>query len=131
MSVKNVLGAAALFLGAAALAAPALADRPRDRVEADSFGNLVVWSSAGYKRIVVGKGHLAPELADFVDAGRPKVIYGTDGRDAGKVHGGEGDAVHYRHCYRPPVLLKGRDHMYGLAEGELPVTGGSCHPLAD
>lgn len=129
MPTNSVFGAAALLLGAAVLATPALADRPRDRVEADSFGNLVVWSSAGYKRIVVGKGDLAPELADFVEAGRPKVIYGVDPRDAGGAR--DGDAVHYRHCYRPPVLLKGRDHMYGLADGELPVIGGTCHPLAD
>lgn len=130
MLMKSVLAAAALALGMAALATPASADRPRDRVEADSFGNLVVWSSAGYKRIVVGKGHLAPELADFVDAGRPKVVHGADGRDEGRARR-DGDAVHYRHCYRPPVLLKGRDYMYGLADGELPVIGGTCHPLAD
>jgi hypothetical protein len=38
---------------AAGFAAPALAGT-RDRVYADSFGNLVIESAAGYKRILVG-----------------------------------------------------------------------------
>ena len=129
MRKTSILAAAAL--GLLVFAAPAVADRPRDRVEADSFGNLVVWSSAGYKRIIVGKGELAGELADFVDAGRPKVIRGGDGTGGGVARDGDGDAVHYRNCFHPAVLVKGRSYMYGLAEGELPILGGSCHPLAD
>jgi hypothetical protein len=112
MRVTKILAGAALALG---LASPALAERPRDRVEADSYGNLVVWSSAGYKRIVVKKGHLADELADFVNAGRPTIVRGGDDDD-----GYDGE------CLRAPVLLKGRSYMYGLSDGELPVLAGSC-----
>lgn len=122
--MRKTTAALGLLLGLCA--APAFAERPNDRVEADSFGNLVVWSSAGYKRIVVGKGELAGELGRYVRAGRPSVIRG--GEAEGLVDDG---APHYRDCYRPAVLLKGRDYMYGLADGELPVIGGSCHPLAD
>ncbi len=109
------------LLGASTLTASA--DGPRDRVEADSFGNLVIWSSAGYKRIVVGKGHLAGELNDYVQAGEPRVVYGTDdrnSRDTRRV---------VRDCYRPPVLFKGRAHMYGLSDGEIPRA--PCQSSAD
>ncbi len=51
-------------LVAVAVASPAAAsDLYGERVHADSFGNLVIYSPAGYKRIVVGKGYLAPEFA--------------------------------------------------------------------
>ncbi|TIN53884.1 MAG: hypothetical protein E5Y29_32420, partial [Mesorhizobium sp.] len=66
---------AALIVAASvvALAAPALAGaRHQDRVYADSFGNLVVDSAAGYKRIIVGEGKLAKQLSDYTSAGQPK-----------------------------------------------------------
>lgn len=46
-----------------------------DHVYADSMGNLVVDSAAGYKRIIVGQGERARELSKFTQAGQPKVIY--------------------------------------------------------
>ena len=42
--------------------------RYRDHVYADSFGNLVIQSPSGYKRIVVGQGHLAKELSSYEGA---------------------------------------------------------------
>ena len=58
---------------AVGLAAPALAGaRHHDRVYADSFGNLVIDSAAGYKRILVGEGKLAKELSDYTSAGQPE-----------------------------------------------------------
>jgi hypothetical protein len=74
--------------------------RYRDHAYADSFGNLVVRSASGYKRIIVGQGHLARELSSY------------EGADDG--YRG------YRDCYRPPHLFKGRDYMYGLPDGVLP-----------
>ena len=41
------------------LTAAGAADDGRDRVHADSFGNLVIYSHAGYKRIIVGMGEAA------------------------------------------------------------------------
>ncbi len=52
-------------LAASGLAAPAHAGGGHDRIYADSFGNLIVHSRTGYKRIVVGQGHLAGELAAY------------------------------------------------------------------
>ncbi|RWO57730.1 hypothetical protein [Mesorhizobium sp.] len=89
-------------------AAPARAGT-RDRVYADSFGNLVIESAAGYKRILVGEGELAKEMSDYVGAGRPKIVYQD-----------EPDDVSSRDCYRPPVFVKGRSYMYGLSDGEMP-----------
>lgn len=89
-------------------AAPARAGT-RDRVYADSFGNLVIESAAGYKRILVGQGELATEMSDYVGAGRPKIVYQD-----------EPDDVSSRDCYRPPVFVKGRSYMYGLSDGEMP-----------
>ena len=101
---------AALVLATASLgfAAPAMAwSRHHDRVYADSFGNLVIDSAAGYKRIIVGEGKLAKQLSDYTGAGQPDVIYDSD--DAGAPG-----------CYQPPVFVKGRSYMYGLSDGEMP-----------
>ena len=107
-----------LALAASALAAPAYAGGPyHDRVYADSFGNLVVHSRSGYKRIVVGAGHLAKELAGYEQLGGDDVVY-LDEEDTGYVTPG---------CWKPPVLLKGRSYMYGLEDGEVPNLPGGCH----
>ena len=85
--------------------------RSRDRVYADSFGNLVIESAAGYKRIVVGEGALAKKMAGYLAAGElhPHVEYYEE--SVGWVQ---------RDCYRPPVFVKGRSYMYGLSDGEMP-----------
>ncbi|PZV34253.1 hypothetical protein [Mesorhizobium kowhaii] len=104
---------AALIVAASVvgLAAPVLAGaRHQDRVYADSFGNLVIDSAAGYKRILVGKGRLAKQMSDYTSAGQPKVIYENE---ADEITG-------YSDCYRPPVFVKGRSYMYGLSDGEMP-----------
>ncbi|TPK89257.1 MULTISPECIES: hypothetical protein [unclassified Mesorhizobium] len=108
-SVRASLAAAALAGLVMAIAAPAEAGvRHHDRVYADSFGNLVIDSAAGYKRIVVGEGKLAKKLSEFTSAGQPDVVY--DDADAPGAPG----------CYQPPVLVKGRSYMYGLSDGEMP-----------
>jgi hypothetical protein len=101
--------AAAAFAAALVLAlAPASAGgRLKERVYDDSFGNLIIISPSGYKRIVVGMGHIAVEMER---ERREAAAYQTHGRH----HGG------YDRCHRPPVLWKGRGYMYGLAEGEIP-----------
>jgi hypothetical protein len=86
-----------------------------DRVYADSFGNLVVHSRSGYKRIVVGKGYMAKELAAYENPGiRDDVVYLNDEDE---------ESIPYE-CWRPAVLLKGRTYMYGLEDGELPDLPG-------
>lgn len=88
--------------------------RYRDHIYADSFGNLVIQSPSGYKRIIVGQGHLAKELSSYEGAGDsdPDVVYLDGNRD--------GYRSSYRDCYRPPYLFKGRSYMYGLPDGMLP-----------
>jgi hypothetical protein len=93
------------FIGGLVVAGQSLADgRYRDQVHADSFGNLVVYSASGYKRIVVGEGHMAKRLAANT---RAPV-------DAS----GAGDAWLGWDC--PAVLLKGRSYMYGLPDHVVP-----------
>lgn len=135
--------ALALAVGAG-LPTTARADRLQDEVSADSFGNLVVWSRSGYKRIVVGQGHLANRLDAYVSG--PRVIYGAE-RDGieddpyleqdgylnqeGAGYDGRHRYHHgrYRHgCFREPAFVKGRDYMYGLAYGELPVIAPCAGP---
>ncbi|OJU50068.1 MAG: hypothetical protein BGO03_17030 [Mesorhizobium sp. 61-13] len=101
---------AVVSLLAVGYAAPASAwSRHQDRVYSDSFGNLVIDSAAGYKRILVGEGHMAKKMAGYTEEpGKPKVIYFN--RDAGP----------WADCYRPPVFVKGRSYMYGLSDGEMP-----------
>ncbi len=109
--------ALALTLAAGAMTSPALAGNShRDRIYADSFGNLVVHSRNGYKRIVVGAGHLARDLASYEDAGNDGVVY-LD----------EDDGYVAPTCWKAAVLLKGRSYMYGLEDGELPDLPGGCH----
>ncbi|TPM30133.1 hypothetical protein [Mesorhizobium sp. B2-3-4] len=109
-SVRANLAAVTLAALAVAVTAPAEAGlRHHDRVYADSFGNLVIDSAAGYKRILVGEGRLAKQLSDYTSAGQPKVIYQN-----------ESDDISGADCYRPPVFVKGRSYMYGLSEGEMP-----------
>jgi len=107
---------AALVLAAAAVgyAAPAMAwSRHHDRVYADSLGNLVIDSAAGYKRIIVGQGRLAKQLSDYTSAGQPEA-------EPEVIYEDEADHVSRRGCYQPPVFVKGRSYMYGLSDGEMP-----------
>ncbi len=106
--IRLLFAAAAAGLVLTVAADPAAAHE-RDHVYADSFGNLVIQSAAGYKRIIVGEGKLAKELSDYVGAGQPKVESYR-----------ESDSVAERDCYRPPVFVKGRSYMYGLSDGEMP-----------
>jgi len=112
-SARLRLAALTLAAMSVGFAAPAMAwSRHHDRVYADSFGNLVIESAAGYKRIIVGEGKLAKELSDYTsagNAGEPDVIYEN-----------ESDNVIRRGCYQPPVFIKGRSYMYGLSDGEMP-----------
>ena len=84
--------------------------RFRDEIYADSFGNLVIQSPNGYKRIIVGQGHRARQLSRYERAGEPSVVY-LDDTDTYYGDGG---------CYRPPYVWKGRSRMYGLPDGVVP-----------
>lgn len=112
--------AAAVLLGAFAGSAMA-GDSHREKVHADSFGNLVIYSPAGYKRIVVGAGYLAEELRAAQAAigepiGEPEVVYYEDNRyDRPRIR-----------CNRKPVLLHGRSYMYGLPDNVVPTPAGNC-----
>lgn len=88
-----------------------------DRVYADSFGNLVIESAAGYKRILVGEGDQAARLSQYVTAGQPTVAV-VDAETTGEIDAPD--------CYRPPYLVKGRSYMYGFDQGEIPWHGGPC-----
>jgi hypothetical protein len=106
----------AAVLAVGTFATSAAAGSLQDRIYADSFGNLVVHSRSGYKRIVVGAGHLAKDLAAYEQSGaQDDVVYLDEYAD------GE---VALRECWKPAVLLKGRSYMYGLADGELPDLPG-------
>lgn len=111
-SLVALLALSTLALGAAAI--PAVAGDYRDRVYADSFGNLVVISRTGYKRIVVGAGELAAELRSYQQSGD------ADAR------GYEEQSADRRACRAGPVFVKGRGYMYGLSDGEMPNLGNRC-----
>jgi hypothetical protein len=46
----------------------------------------------------------------------PRVVY----LDEAETHAGK------HHCFRPPVLVKGRSYMYGFDQGVIPLRGGPC-----
>ena len=102
-----------LALALAALAVPSAfaGGHDRDRVHADSFGNLVIYSPAGYKRIIVGAGKAATGDS-YNETKAPRVAY----------HGGQ--RLHLtrgRDCEFGAVLVHGRSYMYGLPEGVVPT----------
>lgn len=103
--------AAALF--AAALTPASAGKFLKERVYDDSFGNLIILSPSGYKRIVVGMGHIAVEMEQ---ERRAAAAYAHD----------DGYHVVRRHCHRPPHIWKGRGYMYGLADGEIPQAPLVC-----
>lgn len=117
---KSAVWAAALALAGTVFAAPVLAgSRYHDRVYAESLsGNLVIHSRAGYKRIIVGAGHLAQELAEYESPNDPDVA-DLDEDNTGSVK-------RDRDCHYPGVFIKGRSYMYGLDEGEIPLLPGQC-----
>ncbi len=113
-SGKARLAALVLAVAAVGYVSPALAwSRHHDRVYADSFGNLVIDSAAGYKRIIVGQGALAKKLSDYTSAGQPEA-------EPEVIYENEADRLSKRGCYQPPVFVKGRSYMYGLSDGEMP-----------
>ncbi len=94
-----------VIVGGLVVAGQSFADtRYRNQVHADSFGNLVIYSPSGYKRIIVGEGHMAKRLA--ANLGSPQTVPGPDGAWAGW------------DC--PTVLVKGRSYMYGLPDHAVP-----------
>jgi hypothetical protein len=102
------------------MAAPSAAESSyRDHAYADSFGNLVVYSSAGYKRIVVGKGYLADKLANAAESDGPHVV---------RLRRAPGHYSYVRHSHRGvcAVLLHGRSYMYGLPDNVVPVPAKDC-----
>ena len=106
--------AAALVVGG--LTAPAFADDLYgEQVHADTFGNIVIYSPAGYKRIVVGKGYLAQELAAATGSDGPPVIAYNDAPSG-----------HVKRCSREPMRWQGRSRMYGLPDHVVPTAEWRC-----
>jgi hypothetical protein len=87
----------------------------RDSVHADSFGNLVIHSPAGCKRIVVGAGEAASgygATGSYYESDAPRIAY----------HGGQRLRLRpYRDCEFGAVLLHGRSYMYGLPDHVVPT----------
>lgn len=87
----------------------------QDRVHTDSFGNLVIHSPAGYKRIVVGAGEAASgyrATGSHREADAPRIAW-HDGRRL--------ELRPYRDCEYGAVLLHGRSYMYGLPDHVVPT----------
>ncbi|MBL8582613.1 MAG: hypothetical protein JNL61_10360 [Rhizobiaceae bacterium] len=138
-TVRNALRQTAVALLAAcalsAAVAPSVAGQyfdgvyvePRDRIYADSFGNLVVHSRSGYKRIIVGQGHLAADLRQYSQGTSQRPLeYGMSDEEAGERYGWRADGRPRQPCHKPAVILHGRGYMYGLEDGEVP-TPTSCY----
>lgn len=117
--MRNIFLANAVVAVMLASASVAAAGGPvREQVYADSFGNLVIHSPAGYKRIIVGMGHTAEAHNQTGSYHEPEVVYLDDKPQA------ETDI--YTFCNRPPHVWVGRAHMYGLTAGEIPQAPLVC-----
>ena len=115
ITALSLAAACALAAGSASAGSVVVSDS----VHADSFGNLVIHSPAGYKRIIVGMGHTADAYnltGSYYEPEGPEVV-ALDGR------AGASDA---RRCWRPPYVWHGRSHMYGLPQGIIPQAPLVC-----
>jgi len=116
--MRRFLILAAMAVLSATIAGPAVAGDTRDKVHADSFGNLVIHSSAGYKRIIVGQGEAAEgynETGSYYEPERPRVV-----------HGSRRVSDDHIHCWRPPHRWQGRSYMYGLPDHVVPQAPLVC-----
>ncbi|MBS3647878.1 hypothetical protein KEU06_04450 [Pseudaminobacter sp. 19-2017] len=111
--VETVLSAS--FIGAllaAAALSPASA-QSRDYVYADTFGNLIIESAAGYKRILVGRAEDAERAFGHMP-------------DRGADPAPGASMAPPADCFRPAFLVKGRGYMYGFDQGVIPPLGAPC-----
>ncbi len=117
--MRLIIQALSIAAVAGATLTAAAADQYRDRVHADSFGNLVIHSPAGYKRIIVGMGHAAQgynATGSYYETDEPDVVYLDNGQATQNV----------RYCHRPPYRWQGRSHMYGLPDNVVPQAPLVC-----
>lgn len=98
----------ALIIAASVMPSAFAGGLDRERVHTDSFGNLVIYSPAGYKRIVVGAGG----TASHDRSAGPRVAW----RGGERLH-----LTRNRDCGFGAVLVHGRSYMYGLPEGVVPT----------
>ncbi len=112
-TISTLLGSAiaAATIAFAATPASAYEQITGESYHADSFGNLIINSPAGYKRIIVGKGHLLAEYQAERAASEPEVLYYNDQRPARRS---------VQRCRIEPGMFKGRSYMYGLPDGVVP-----------
>lgn len=109
-NMSTLLRSVCVVAAVSCLAIPALAyELDGESYHADSFGNLIVYSPAGYKRIIVGQGHLLAEYEAEQAAANPNVVYYD-----------EPARPRVRRCHYEPGMFKGRSYMYGLPEGVVP-----------
>jgi hypothetical protein len=129
---RNLRGFAALAALAFFLAGLTTASAA-EHIYEDSFGNLIVQSDSGYKRIVVGwSDGVAAQVGGAYGAkaaSKPRVIYADR---IGRGSSAEPDSWREPRrgydvgCSRKPVLLHGRSYMYGLPDNVVPVPAGLC-----
>lgn len=115
MNISKLAALASVF-GALTIAPAAAGGLYQESVHADSFGNLVIQSPAGYKRIIVGQGYAAESYNLTGSYYEPEVVYLDEPREVRDV----------RRCSRPPYLWKGRSYMYGLPDHVVPQAPIVC-----
>ncbi len=113
------LAGAAAFAGLLFLSGGAEAGRIGELSYSDSFGNLVVLSPSGYKRVLVGQGDLAPSGT----ATTPDVIYFDERVHPTSQH--RFPEAAYR-CSGGAAVYRGRGYMYGLSRDEVAVLRNGC-----
>jgi len=116
MRKSSVFVAAAIL--AAFAAGSAAAGSYKDRVHADSFGNLVIHSHAGYKRIIVGMGHTAEAYNRTGSYYEPEIVYLEEPQLEPERR--------VSRCHRPPHIWHGRSYMCGLPDGVVPQAPVVC-----
>ena len=116
---SSALACTAMLSGLLLATTGAEAGRIGERSYSDSFGNLVIISPSGYKRIVVGQG----DLAETSVSGAPDVIYFDEPVYSTSQH--RFPEASYR-CSGGAAVYRGRSYMYGLSRDEVAVLVNGC-----
>lgn len=95
---------------------------PGETAYPDSFGNLVIQSASGHKRVIIGMGYVAADAGTH-QSGEPQVLKFDDQPASASAWR---DVKPVYRCKGGATVVRGRGYMYGLSRDEVAVITNVC-----